>query len=344
MSKNPSVLTVSDWNPSNSKFMQPKINDRGGKSVNIISTQTNRGLHISLPFLNTWGISDFIDEKTGESDGKYSLSLSFPSEDYATDATRQTLEKLKEFENFILDSAVKNSEVWWGESMSREVAKHTFFPFIKYSRNKDTKKIDLTKPPSIRAKVPFYDGRWNTEIYNTKTQMIYPADDNTTPMDHIPSRSNVACVLQCGGIWIGGKGWGLTWKLFQCVVKNNHPQVSLRGVCSVVIPSEDLEQTEPETPSTPRPSIQASPPQQQLTTTIQKATPQVISAEVDDSDTDEPDAPAPVVSAPVAPAVVAAPVVPAAPLAPATLVPVESEEQSAPTVKKVVKKVVKKAA
>jgi len=329
MSKNPSVLTISDWDPSNSRFMQPKINDRGGKSVNIISNQTNRGLHISLPFLNTWGISDYVDEKTGESDGKYSLSLSFPNEDYASDATRQTLEKLKAFENFILDSAVKNSEVWWGEPVSREVAKHTFFPFIKYSRNKDTKKIDLTKPPSIRAKVPFYDGRWNTEIYNTKTQMIYPTDDNTTPMDHIPSRSQVACVLQCGGIWIGGKGWGLTWKLFQSVVKNNHPQVSLRGVCSVVIPKEDVESGESEVPSTPRPSATPSAPTQQITTSVQKATPPVVSAEVEDSDTEEePAAPVPVVAAP---APVPAPE------------PVAVEEPAAP-VKKVVKKVVKKAA
>jgi hypothetical protein len=31
--------------------------------------------------------------------------------------------------------------------------------------------------------------------------------------------SNIACVLQCGGIWIGGKGWGLTWKMVQGVVK-----------------------------------------------------------------------------------------------------------------------------
>jgi len=333
MSKN-FVLTFPEWDVTNSRFMQPKINDRGGKSVNIISNQTNRGLHISLPFLNTWGVSDYVDEKTGESDGKYSLSLSFPSEDYATDATRQALEKLKDFENFILDSAVKNSEVWWGESMSREVAKHTFFPFIKYSRNKDTKKIDFTKPPSIRAKVPFYDGRWNTEIYNIKSQMIYPADDNTTPMDHIPSRSQVACVLQCGGIWIGGKGWGLTWKLFQCVVKNNHPQLSLKGVCSVVIPKEDLE-NEPEVPSTPRPSAAvtsvfaaaaASAPAQK----------QVISAEVDDSDTEEEPA---VVHAPVSdpePVVeIPAPI----PTPPPTPVAVADPEPA----KKVVKKVVKKA-
>ena len=323
MSKN-FVLTLPEWDVSNARFMQPKINDRGGKSVNIISNQTNRGLHISLPFLNTWGVSDYVDEKTGESDGKYSLSLSFPNDDYATAATREALEKLKAFESFILDSAVKNSEVWWGESMSREVAKHTFFPFIKYSRNKDTKKIDLTKPPSIRAKVPFYDGRWNTEIYNIKSQMIYPADDNTTPMDHIPSRSNVACVLQCGGIWIGGKGWGLTWKLFQCVVKNNHPPLAVKGVCNVFISKEDMEgEADPEPAAKPEP--------------VAKKAPAVVSAEVEDSDTEEDPVPAP--------EPVKAKVEEPEPTPVPT--PVEepvAEESAAPAVKKVVKKVVKKAA
>jgi hypothetical protein len=324
MSKN-FVLNLPEWDVTNSRFMQPKVNDRGGKSVNIISNQTNRGLHISLPFLNTWGVSDYVDEKTGESDGKYSLSLSFPSEDYATPATREALAKLKDFENFILDSAVKNSEVWWGESMSREVAKHTFFPFIKYSRNKDTKKIDLTKPPSIRAKVPFYDGTWKTEIYNIKSQLIYPAEDGTTPMDHIPSRSNVACVLQCGGIWIGGKGWGLTWKLFQCVVKNNHPQFSLKGVCSVVIPKEELEEESQSQPAAAEiQSIEPAKPTKQP----------VISANVDDSDDEQ------VPEEPVAPVVVENPPQKAVEVVEP---PVVEEEIPAPAaVKKVVKKVVKK--
>ena len=345
MSKN-FVLTLPEWDVTNSRFMQPKVNDRGGKSVNIISNQTNRGLHISLPFLNTWGVSDYVDEKTGESDGKYSLSLSFPSEDYATPATSEALTKLKDFENFILDSAVKNSEVWWGESMSREVAKHTFFPFIKYSRNKDTKKIDLSKPPTIRAKVPFYDGTWKTEIYNIKSQMIYPADDNTTPMDHIPSRSNVACVLQCGGIWIGGKGWGLTWKLFQCVVKNNHPQYSLKGVCSVHIPKEELEnenETQQDVPTTPRPSIQAASASSSSTVKdpIQKPAPKlaVISAEVEDSDTE--DALSQQVSEPVP---THTPVPEPLVVAPAPVPVASPEPEETAPVKKVVKKVVKKAA
>jgi hypothetical protein len=172
------------------------------------------------------------------------MSLNFPNTEYANPSTNMFLQKLKDFENQILDDAVTNSELWWGEEMSREVAKHTFFPFIKYSRNKDTKKIDTSKPPSIRAKVPYYNGKWAVEIYDTKSNMIFPCEnDNLTPVDFIPKMSSVACVLQCGGIWIGGKGWGLTWKLIQCVVKPRE-LVSVYGKCQIALSAEDIDTLE----------------------------------------------------------------------------------------------------
>jgi hypothetical protein len=239
----PVVLSVAEWTPSAVKYMPPKVNDKGGKSINLISKQTNRSLHITTPLLMTWGITDFIDEK-GESDGKFSLSLNFPNDEYKTPATSTFLEKLKEFENQVLDDAVKNSELWWGEPMSRELCKHTFFPFLKYSKNKDTKKIDYTKPPSIRAKVPCYGEKWAVELYDTNSKLIFPSEDpNQTPPDFVPKLSNIACVLQCGGIWIGGKGWGLTWKMIQGVVK---PKItdSVYGKCHINLSSEDKEALE----------------------------------------------------------------------------------------------------
>ena len=235
----PIVLNVAEWNPASVRYMQPKINERGAKSINIISTQSNRSLHISTPLMMTWGISDFVDEK-GESDGKFSMSLNFPNDDYSTPVTTEFLAKLRKFENQILDDAVKNSEAWFGEEMSREVAKHTFFPFLKYSKDKTTKKIDMTKPPAIRAKVPNYNNRWAVEIYDTNSKLIFPCEnENMTPMDFIPKKSNVACVLQCGGLWFGGKGWGLTWKLNQCVVK---PQevISVYGRCHIQLSTDEL--------------------------------------------------------------------------------------------------------
>jgi len=220
--------------------MQPKVNDRGGKAINVISTQSNRSLHISTPLMMTWGISDYVDEKTGESDGKFSMSLVFPNGDYTTPATDDFLSKLKSFENQILDDAVRYSEAWFGEDLSREVVKHNFFPFLKYTKDKLTKKIDRTKSPSIRARVPNYNNKWGVEVYDTQSNLLFPCDnDNMTPMDFVPKKSKVAAVLQCGGLWFGGKGWGVTWKVNQCVVKP-HEVVSVFGKCHIQLSADDI--------------------------------------------------------------------------------------------------------
>lgn len=234
------VVSFRDWNTSSIMYMQPKINERGGKSINIISNQTKRSLHISTPLMMTWGIADFVDEK-GESDGKYTISLQFPNDDYKSKDTDDFLQKLKDFENQILDDAVKNSEKWWGKKMTRDICEFSYFPFLKYSKNKDTKEIDYNKPPSIRAKVPNYGGKWGVEIYNTNSELIFPSSTNDmlTPVDFVQKLSNVACVLQCSGIWIGGKGWGITWKMIQCVVKPREV-VSVYGKCHVELSNDDV--------------------------------------------------------------------------------------------------------
>jgi hypothetical protein len=190
----------------------------------------------------TWGIADYVDEKTGESDNKFTISLNFPNEDYSTPATRDFLKKMKAFETQLLQDAAKNSEAWFGEEMSLEVVKHMYFPFLKYSKDKVTKKFDYTKPPSIRAKVPNYDNRWVVEIYDTESKRLFPSDNPVhTPMDFIPKKSNVACVLQCGGLWFGGKGWGLTWKLVQCVVKPSAESQSIFGRCHIQLSNDELQ-------------------------------------------------------------------------------------------------------
>jgi len=241
MSKStPIVLNISDWNTSGIRYMQPKINDRGGKSINVISTQSNRSLHISTPLMMTWGISDYVDEKTGESDGKFSMSLVFPNGDYTTAVTDEFLNKLKAFENQILDDAVKYSDAWFGEDLSKEIVKHNFFSFLKYTKDKLTKKIDPTKSPSIRARVPNYNNKWGVEVYDTQSNLIFPCDnENMTPMDFVPKKSKVAAVLQCGGLWFGGKGWGVTWKVNQCVVK---PQevISVFGKCHIQLSADEI--------------------------------------------------------------------------------------------------------
>ena len=247
MANSSPVLNVPDWETNSLRYMQPRISDRGAKTIALISTQTNRSLHLSVPLMMTWGIGDYVNEQ-GESDGKFSMTLNFPNPDYANEATDDFLEKLKAFENQILDDAVKYSDAWFGEDLSREVVKHNFFPFLKYSKDKLTKKLDHSKPPSIRARVPCYNSKWDIEVYDTKSTRIFPSDNEmATPMDFVPKMSNVACVIQCGGLWFGGKGWGITWRVKQIVVKPREV-VSIFGKCHVNLSDKDIEAME--TPST----------------------------------------------------------------------------------------------
>ena len=324
----PIVLSTSEWDTSAIKFMPPKINDRGGMSINVISTQTNRSLHISTPMMMTWGIADYDDGTGG--DGKFNMTLNFPTEDYRKPSTDAFLEKVKSFENEILDQAVKNSELWWGEEMSREVCKHSFFPFLKYQFLKGTKKIDTSKSPSIRAKVPCYDGKWAIELYDTSDKLIFPCEnDRVTPPDFVPKLSQVACVLQCGGIWKGGKGWGVTWKVIQSVVKPREV-VSVYGKCRVLLSEEDRGAIASQT-------IQDS-DDVESETVFEKATTQAHDVEAEDSDEEQEEEELPEIVA----AEVPEPVAPAPPkkkVVKKKVAPVEDTEDIAPAPKK---KVVKK--
>lgn len=228
-------LNMNEWKTSELKYMQPKLSTVGSKTVNIISSQTNRALQITTPLMHTWGIADYTND-AGEHDGKFNISLNFPNVDYDTPATKDFLIKLKDFEQQILKDAVKHSELWFGEELEMSVVKHNFFPFLKYQKDKTTKKTDLTKPPSIRARVPCYDNRWQVEIYDLNKNLLFPVEDNSniSPMDIVPKRSEVACSLKCSGLWFGGKGWGVTWKLDQCLVKPSELE-STNGRCHISV-------------------------------------------------------------------------------------------------------------
>jgi hypothetical protein len=280
----------------------------------------------------TWGIADFVDEKTGESDGKFSMTLNFPNAEYSNASTNEFLAKVKAFENQILDDAVKYAEVWFGEEMSREVAKHTFFPVLKYPKDKVTKKVDLTKAPSMRVKVPNYNNKWNIEIYDTKNTRIFPNESSecVTPMDLIPSKSKVACIIQCSGLWFGGKGWGVTWKLSQCVVK---PQevLSVFGKCHIQLSNDDLQTIENQS-NTAEDSGLAEEEQDVPAT-------QPVSTEVEDSDAEEAEPEAEAEAEPVKVAPVKKIVKKVAPAVEQTAAVEEAPVVAAAPKKKVVKKV-----
>ena len=278
------VLEFVDWNPKAHKYMAPKVNSMGGKSVTLISTQSSRSLHVNTPLLMTWGVADFANDD-GTSDGKFKISLNFPNAEYTNKDSDSFLQKLVEFQAQVIDDAVTNSEIWFGKKKSKELVEDSFFPFLKYPKVKDsngksTGSTDYSRPPSISAKVPCYkqdDGslKWECDIFDINYNQIFPSEDeDVTPVDLVPKLSKIASTIQCSGIWIGGKGWGLTWKFISGVVK---PKITetVRGTCHIRLNDSDLNDdsnqpvpVDEEPPVPVRAPLKIEVPKQPISTTV----------------------------------------------------------------------------
>jgi hypothetical protein len=201
------------FNASQIRYTTPKVNPSGGKSVGILSTVTNTALKIQTPLMLNWGASDY------EGNQKFELSIQFPTEEYDNDDTRAFKQNMIEFENKIKADALANSKAWFGKQHSSpEVLEALWTPVLKYPKDKSTGDLDKNKAPTLRAKIPFYEGVWKTEVYDQKLVRLFPSDNYETPIELIKKGSRIISLIQCGGLWFVGGKFGVTWKLVQAVV------------------------------------------------------------------------------------------------------------------------------
>ena len=229
------IVDFANFNPdTDMNFASVKVNDFGGKNVGILNKTTKTSLFLNTPLMLTWGVqeNEFDDGKKS-----YDLALQFPSEDYQTEKTQAFLEKMKAYEQYIKTAVLEHSKEWMNKSkMSSEVVDALWTPMLKYPKDKDTKEFDYTRAPTLRVKLPFWDGNFNTEIYDMENTQLFPNDNGVSPMQLIPKMTNIAACLQTGGIWFSNGKFGTTWRLFQAVVK---PRATLRGRCHISLDSDD---------------------------------------------------------------------------------------------------------
>jgi hypothetical protein len=186
------------------KYTKPKVNSVGGRSVGIVNAKTSTVLNLSSPLMLTWGVQSFTDDKTGKV--SYDLALQFPNEGFETPATKKFLENMTVFEKKIKEDAIANSKEWFSKpKMTADAVDALWTPVLKYPKNKDTLEADMTRAPTIKVKLPFWDGAWKElELYDTDMRPVFPDPMNPA--------------------------------LFQAIVK---PKMSLKGKCHIKLDDED---------------------------------------------------------------------------------------------------------
>ena len=221
------IVDASEFSPEQHIiYTRPKANAAGGKSVGILNTLSKKALYIHSPLMMTWGAAEF------EGNGKFDMSLQFPREEFTNPATTQFLKVLTEFENKIKKDARTNSRDWFGkQSLSEDVVEALFSPMLKYRKDQKTGEPDKTSMPTLKVKLPVWDGKYNFELFDTQNNRLIPNENGATLPVLIPKGCEVACILMCGGIWFANGKFGLTWKAYQIVVK---PTESLKkGECHI---------------------------------------------------------------------------------------------------------------
>ena len=219
-------------------YTKPKANPSGGKNIGIINEKTRTALYLNTPLMLTWGVNanTFTDDTETTT---YDMSLQFPNEEYNSPNVKKFLDNMKAFESKLKADAIANSKEWMNKAkLSTDVVDALFTPMLKYPKDKESGEFDYDRPPTLRVKMPLWDGVWKCELYDMEQNLIFPNEKELYPPDLIAKATNVATVIQCGGLWFANGKFGVTWRFIQAVVK---PRQSLMGKCLINLSSSEKE-------------------------------------------------------------------------------------------------------
>ena len=233
------IVSGASFNVStNCSYTKAKVNSNGGKSIGILNNDSKKSLYIATPLMLTWGVNEYTNEGNGSK--TYNMALQFPNDEFNNPECIAFLKNMQEFEQKIKDDAITYCKEWLGKTKTEPaVVEALWNPMLKYPKNKETNDPDYSRSPTLTVKIPSWEGEFKgVELYNEDRELVFPKIDEEqgSISDFIVKGSNVATIIQCGGIYVINGKFGVTWKLFQAVVK---PRTTLSGKCHINLSESD---------------------------------------------------------------------------------------------------------
>jgi hypothetical protein len=208
------TVLSSNANIDSVQFSEVKATAQGGKSVRLL--YDNNPLLLRLPRLRLpMGVNVREDQKTGNS---YSLLVSLKNCDpYAKDPSDDDeVGPLYNFmlalQNKLLDWATENSLKLFGKKRSRDSIEDSFKKILSVStdRDGDVAVPNGKYPPSLRLKVPVYDGRVNMDVVDSRAMQMVVTPSSLLSV--LPKYCEANMIIQ-GSIYIINGNFGVSWNL-----------------------------------------------------------------------------------------------------------------------------------
>jgi hypothetical protein len=209
------IVSSSNLDISKISFGDIRLNKAGGKSVPI--KFNGQPLQIRLE-KTTYPMG--VNVKDNENGTSYTMSLTLKGCDpYAKEKAGPETGSIGNVYNFlqdlqlkVLDSAEVNSVKWFGKTRSRSVLEDTMKQFISPSVEKvNGEWVASGKyPPSLKMKVPVYDGRVAMDVTDSTGR---PVEVTTENLQQVFPKRVEASVVVSPGIYVSGQGFGVTWRV-----------------------------------------------------------------------------------------------------------------------------------
>lgn len=196
-------------------FGEIRTNKAGGKTIPI--KYDGQALQIRIPKM-TYPMG--INIKENDNGTSYTLSATLRGCDhYAKERAGKDTGDVGTLYNFILDlqegllkSAVTNSARWFGKSRTEDVLRE----LMKASISPSVEKINGEwvpsgkYPPSLRMKVPVYDGDVAMDVSDHTGKSIQISTDN---LAQVFQKRVEASLAVAPSVYVSGQGFGITWRV-----------------------------------------------------------------------------------------------------------------------------------
>tara|TARA_Y100000389_G_scaffold103140_1_gene100040 strand:- start:8205 stop:8867 length:663 start_codon:yes stop_codon:yes gene_type:complete len=216
-------------NFNNDKVTYSDIKQMGttGKQIYLNYDGNNKIAFHTPKMRMPFGISKFDGEKYP----KYSIDMSFDNMD--TDPKIKAFyDALMNLEEKIIKDAQTNSLTWFKKrNLSEDVVKSIYSPTIRRSKDKETGEFNDKYSPTIKIKLPFYEGEFKTVVFDHNRQKL--EGDFTS---NFTKGSSITSIVKCSSMWISGGKFGLTWSFEQ--IKMDKPKI-LTGYAFIDSDNED---------------------------------------------------------------------------------------------------------